>query len=313
MNRTIYLAGGCFWGMEAYFGKIYGVNETAVGYANGIKENPTYEEVCSHTTKFAETLKLEYDNEKVSLDTILTHYFRIIDPVSVNRQGGDFGDNYRTGIYYVDESALPVINKKMSEEQEKYPKKLAVEVLPLTNFFMAEEYHQKYLKKNPDGYCHINLSKADLPVVPEELYSRPNEEELRKNLSDEQYNVLVKSHTETPFKNEYDEHFEKGIYVDIASGEPLFSSRDKFNSGCGWPAFSKPIAPETVNTLTDTSHGMVREEVRARVSEGHLGHVFDDGPKESGGLRYCINSAALKFIPEEEMDEKGYGYLKGEI
>lgn len=311
--KEIYLAGGCFWGMEAYFKAIKVITETEVGYANGNKANPTYEEVCSEMTAFAETLKIKYDENIVSLDTILTHYFRIIDPVSLNRQGGDIGTNYRTGIYYTDDCDLPEINSKMAEVQRDYIKELAVEVNPLKNYYPAEEYLQDYLDKHPGGYCHIDLNKADIPVIPKENYHRPVADEIKKILSNEEYKVLIEGQTEPPFKNKYDEHFERGIYVDALSGEPLFSSKDKFDSGCGWPAFSKPIAPETIYKKNDYSFDMEREEVRSRVSDGHLGHVFEDGPKETGGLRYCINSNALRFIPENEMEKEGYGYLKGEL
>lgn len=308
--NTIYLAGGCFWGVEGYFKRIEGVKDTTCGYANGRTENPSYEDVCRHDTGHAETVKVDFDDEVISLEDLLIYYFRIIDPVSVNKQGNDVGTQYRTGIYYTDESQLPVIKAAIEREQRKYNEKIAVEVLPIENFYSAEEYHQDYLDKNPNGYCHINLSLADEPIVRSEKYKRKNDDELKESLTPLQYDVTVNAATERPFDNEFNSNFERGIYVDITSGEPLFFSTDKFESGCGWPSFSKPIQKDLVKYSEDLSLGRRRIEVRSNVADAHLGHVFDDGPSELGGLRYCINSAALRFIPLDKMDEEGYGYLK---
>lgn len=308
--NTIYLAGGCFWGVEGYFKRIEGVKGTTCGYANGRTENPSYEDVCRHDTGHAETVKVDFDDEVISLEDLLIYYFRIIDPVSVNKQGNDVGTQYRTGIYYTDESQLPVIRVAIGREQRKYNEKIAVEVLPIENFYTAEEYHQDYLDKNLNGYCHINLSSAYEPIVRSEKYKRKNDEELKESLTPLQYDVTVNAATERPFANEFNSNFERGIYVDITSGEPLFFSTDKFESGCGWPSFSKPIQKDLVKYSEDLSLGRRRIEVRSNVADAHLGHVFDDGPSELGGLRYCINSAALRFIPLDKMDEEGYGYLK---
>ena len=308
--NTIYLAGGCFWGVEGYFKRIEGVKDTTCGYANGRTENPSYEDVCRHDTGHAETVKVDFNDEVISLEDLLIYYFRIIDPVSVNKQGNDVGTQYRTGIYYTDESQLPVIKAAIEREQRKYSEKIAVEVLPIENFYSAEEYHQDYLDKNPNGYCHINLDLAYEPIVRSEKYKRKNDEELKESLTPLQYDVTVNAATERPFDNEFNSNFERGIYVDITSGEPLFFSTDKFESGCGWPSFSKPIQKDLVKYSEDLSLGRRRIEVRSNVADAHLGHVFDDGPSELGGLRYCINSAALRFIPLGKMDEEGYGYLK---
>ena len=308
--NTIYLAGGCFWGVEGYFKRIEGVKGTTCGYANGRTENPSYEDVCRHDTGHAETVKVDFDDEVISLEDLLIYYFRIIDPVSVNKQGNDVGTQYRTGIYYTNESQLPVIKAAIEREQRKYNEKIAVEVLPIENFYIAEEYHQDYLDKNPNGYCHINLSLADEPIVRSEKYKRKTDNELKESLTPLQYDVTVNAATERPFDNEFNSNFERGIYVDITSGEPLFFSTDKFESGCGWPSFSKPIQKDLVKYSEDLSLGRRRIEVRSNVADAHLGHVFDDGPSELGGLRYCINSAALRFIPFDKMDEEGYGYLK---
>ena len=310
MIREIYLAGGCFWGVEGYFKRIEGVKDTTCGYANGKTANPSYEDVCRHNTGHAETVRVLFDTDVISLEDLLIYYFRIIDPVSVNKQGNDVGTQYRTGIYYTDESLLLVIKAAVEREQRKYNEKIAVEVLPLENFYSAEEYHQNYLDKNPNGYCHINLNLANEPIVRSENYKKLDDKELKEKLTTLQYDVTMNAATERPFDNEFNSNFERGIYVDITSGEPLFLSTDKFESGCGWPSFSKPIQKDLVRYNEDLSLGRRRIEVRSNVADAHLGHVFEDGPSELGGLRYCINSAALRFIPIDKMDAQGYGYLK---
>ena len=310
MIREIYLAGGCFWGVEGYFKRIEGVKDTTCGYANGKTANPSYEDVCRHNTGHAETVRVLFDTDVINLEDLLIYYFRIIDPVSVNKQGNDVGTQYRTGIYYTDESLLPVIKAAVEREQRKYNEKIAVELLPLENFYSAEEYHQNYLDKNPNGYCHINLNLANEPIVRSENYKKLDDKELKEKLTTLQYDVTMNAATERPFDNEFNSNFERGIYVDITSGEPLFLSTDKFESGCGWPSFSKPIQKDLVRYNEDLSLGRRRIEVRSNVADAHLGHVFDDGPSELGGLRYCINSAALRFIPIDKIDAQGYGYLK---
>ncbi len=307
----IYLAGGCFWGTEKYIASIHGVQSTEVGYANGKTLNPTYEEVCTNNTGHAETVHVVYDPGIVSLAFLLELYYEAIDPTSYNRQGGDFGIQYRTGIYYVDDKDLPVIESSISKLQKRIDKPIAIEVKRLENFSPAEEYHQKYLDKNPAGYCHIGRSKIEKAanaIIDPADFKAPVTEELHA-LSKMQFDVTQRGATEPPFQNQYFDSFRSGIYVDITTGEPLFASSDKFESGCGWPSFSKPIDPNVVRQKEDRSHGMLRTEIRSRVGNAHLGHVFDDGPVESGGLRYCINSASLRFIPKEDMEQEGYGYL----
>ena len=313
--KEIHLAGGCFWGLEAYMQKLNGVEDAISGYANGNTENPTYRDL--HTSGHAETVKVIYKPEIISLEDLLTHYLRVVNPVSVNKQGNDIGTQYRSGIYYTDKNDKKVIDNILKKEQTKHDKPIAIEVLPLKHFFEAEEYHQDYLFKNPNGYCHIDLSLAEKPLSPDKepvidatKYPRPSDEELKKILTDIQYEVAVQNKTEYAFSNEYWDNFDKGIYVDITTKEPLFTSTDKFESGCGWPSFAKPIAKDVVEYIEDRSFNMIRTEVRSRSGNIHLGHVFDDGPKELGGKRYCINSAAIEFIPYAEMDKRGYSYLK---
>ena len=313
--KVIHLAGGCFWGLEAYMQKLNGVEDAVSGYANGKTENPFYYDL--KTSGHAETVKVVYNPDIISLEDILAHYLRVVNPVSVNKQGNDVGTQYRTGIYYTDEADKTIIENILAKDQTKHDKPIAIEVEPLRQFYEAEEYHQDYLEKNPGGYCHIDLSLADKPldkdeepVIDSSRYIKPSDEDLKKNLTDIQYDVTQNSATERAFSHEYHDSFKRGIYVDITTKEPLFSSTDKFESGCGWPSFSKPISKDVVKYFEDNSHFMHRTEVRSRSGNAHLGHVFNDGPKELGGQRYCINGASLEFIPYDEMDEKGYGYLK---
>lgn len=304
MTKKIYLAGGCFWGTAYLFSLVEGVEKTIVGYANSRFPDPTYKLVCTGHTGAVETVEVVYDDTKTSLTLLLQLFFRSIDPLSVNRQGNDIGTQYRTGIYYTDPADLPVIEAMVATLQRRYDTPLALEVAPLTNFYRAEEYHQDYLYKNPNGYCHID------PALFKEargLRKSESKEELRSRLTPLQWEVTQNGATERPFTNEYDHEFRKGIYVDITDGTPLFTSSRKYDSGCGWPAFSRPISPELLTEHTDTSYGRIRTEVRSASSGAHLGHVFPDGPADDGGLRYCINSASLRFIPADKMEEEGYG------
>ena len=306
-QRIIYLAGGCFWGLEAYMERIQGVTDAVSGYANGKGDTTNYQ--LLHATDHAETVKVTYDPNKISLDKLLQYYFRVIDPTSINKQGNDRGRQYRTGIYYQNEQDKAVIEAALKNLQSKYQEPIQIEVEPLKNYVEAEEYHQDYLKKNPNGYCHIDIKKADEPLIDDKKYPKPSDAELKQKLTALQYDVTQGKHTERSFSNEYWDNFAPGIYVDITTGEPLFSSKDKFESGCGWPSFTKPIAAEVAEYQRDNSFNMTRIEVLSRSGHAHLGHVFDDGPRDKGGLRYCINSASIKFIPLDEMEKQGYGDL----
>lgn len=306
MTKTIYLAGGCFWGTEHLFSLVDGVVATTTGYANSLVANPSYKLVCTGSTNAAETVKIDYDPQKVSLPSLLRLYFKSIDPLALNQQGNDHGTQYRTGIYYTDPADLPVIEAELATLQRRHKQPLAVELLPLENFYPAEDYHQHYLDVNPGGYCHVNPelfkeAKAMKAAEAKEI------ENLRDRLTPLQYAVTQHGATEQPFTNEYDHEFRRGIYVDIVDGTPLFLSSAKYDSGCGWPAFSRPITDSLIDEYLDTSYGRVRTEVKSSTSGSHLGHVFNDGPQEMGGLRYCINSAALRFVPLEDMEAEGYG------
>lgn len=299
----IYLAGGCFWGVEAYFSKIPGIIYTEVGYANGKTKNPTYEDVSTGDTDFAETVLLKYNKNEISLPEILSHYFDIIDLTTLNRQFNDSGTQYRSGIYYINDQDRNIIEKAIKQEQKNHKKPIVTEIKKLKNFYAAEEYHQKYLDKNLGGYCHIDLSKTKRY----EKYKKPAEDDLKKILSDIQYNVTQKGDTEKPFSSEYDKNFDEGIYVDIVTKEPLFSSTDKYDAGCGWPSFSKPINKTFIKEKKDNLLFIQRTEVKSDIGDSHLGHVFNDGPIDKSGQRYCINGAALEFIQKKDMQKKGYG------
>lgn len=315
--QDIYLAGGCFWGVEAYMERVYGVYNVTSGYANGTTEKPTYKDVISGKTGHAETVHVQYDPERTELKTILEHFFMIVDPTSLNKQGNDRGTQYRSGIFYSNPDDLATIEEVIANEQKRYEADIVTEVEPLSSYTLAEDYHQDYLEKNPNGYCHVEFDTLENQEIPSVInpadYPKPSDQELKEKLTKNQYQVTQGDHTEAAFSNEYWDTFEDGIYIDVATGEPLFSSTDKYDSQCGWPSFTQPIIPEVITEHEDRSFNMVRIEVRSRAGDSHLGHVFEDGPKDRGGLRYCINSAAIDFVPLEEMESKEYGYLKSYV
>lgn len=332
-KKEIYLAGGCFWGAEAYLRQLPGVLDTEVGYGNGEMSEPSYEDVCSGETGAAECVRVVYDSDVMDTPLLLSAFLRTIDPTSVNRQGNDRGTQYRSGIYWTDPHDGEVAQALLERVQERLDGPVVVENEALTSFWPAEAYHQDYLQKNPSGYCHVNLADARCFVVEHSSefgkvedrvvlstplgrsieahgYEKPPSRELEERLSPLALAVTQEGATEPPHTSELNGNFRQGIYVDVTTGEPLFSSADKFEAGCGWPAFSKPIDRSVITKHEDTSIPyMPRTEVRSRSGNSHLGHVFEDGSAERGGLRYCINGAALRFIPVEAMEAEGYGYL----
>ncbi len=313
----IYFAGGCFWGIEEYFSRVPGVLDATAGYANGEIDNPFYEQVCTGLTGFAEAVHVRYDPYFIDLGLLTELFFEVIDPISLNRQGADVGTQYRTGMYYTDQKDEKILTGVRDLVQKGYKNPIAVEILPLKNFYPAEAYHQEYLKKHPHGYCHVDFSSLEKLLVDEDgktkkkklpvLAKKLSKAELMTKLTPEQFEITQNAGTEPPFSGAYWDFFEKGIYVDVVSGEPLFVSSDKYDAGCGWPSFTKPISPSSLLKVQDNRYGMKRTEVKSKEGNSHLGHVFDDGPAEKGGARYCINSASLRFIPYEKMEEKGYG------
>lgn len=320
-HDTIYLAGGCFWGVQAYFDRAPGILYSDVGYANGTTPDPTYETVCAGQGGFAEAVRLCYDPHIAPLPRILAGLFAIIDPTSVNRQGYDVGVQYRSGIYYTTDAQRAVAETFLASRQQDHARPLAVACQPLQNYYLAEPMHQQYLAKNPGGYCHIpaaryrDLRQNGLPYAqaPTSLeatqYAKATDTALAEQLSTLSYAVTRQNATEPPGTSPFTTNTAQGIYVDITTGEPLFRSHDQFDAGCGWPSFTQPIDPAVVTRHDDHSHYMLRTEVRSRVGDSHLGHVFPDGPADRGGQRYCINGAALRFIPKDAMEKEGYDDL----
>ncbi|HSQ89936.1 peptide-methionine (S)-S-oxide reductase MsrA [Romboutsia sp.] len=300
MRKIATFAGGCFWCMVKPFDKYKGVEKVVSGYTGGHTKNPTYEDVYTDKTGHIEAIQITYDDELISYKELLDIFWNQIDPTDEGGQFNDRGHKYKTAIFYHDEEQKNVAmkSKKELEESEIYINSIVTMIIPATTFYEAEEYHQGYYKKNKEHYDRYYKGSGRFDFVKRNW--------AKKNLTDLQFQVTQNDMTEKAFENEYYDNKEEGIYVDIVSGEVLFSSKDKFDSGCGWPSFSKAINNECVLGRYDYSHGMKRVEVRSKEGDNHLGHVFDDGPKELGGIRFCINSAALKFIPRDKMIESGY-------
>ena len=333
-EQTAVFAGGCFWCVEADFEKLDGVRTVVSGYAGGEEENPEYKQVASGATGHKEVVQVFYDPDTVSYNTLVEYFFAHINPTDAGGQFADRGKQYTSAIFYADD-AQKTIAEQVKQELDSsgtYDAPIVTVVLSLTTFFPAEEYHQDYYKKNPLRYKYyrggsgrdaflkeqktresqISLDNGSV-YDPSEEFIKPSNKVLQQALTPLQYKVTQKDGTERAFDNAYWDNAEDGIYVDVVSGEPLFSSRDKYKSGTGWPSFTKPIDAGHVEEKSDNKLWMKRTEVRSKDGDNHLGHLFPDGPKEAGGMRYCINSAALKFIPKEKLEEMGYGEYRDDL
>jgi len=301
-------AGGCFWCMVEPFDKRPGVKSVISGYTGGHVENPTYEQVCSNTTGHVEAVQITFDPNIMSYEQLVETFWQQIDPTDAGGQFNDRGESYQTAIFYHSEQQKQIAEKSKQdlEASGKFSKSIVTPILPAKAFYPAEENHQDYYKKQSFHYRLYKKGSGREDFIKKNWQPKLDKSELKKKLTPIQYHVTQENGTERPFQNEYWNNEKEGIYVDIVSGKVLFSSKEKYDAGCGWPSFTKPVDPHELKENMDTTHGMIRTEIRSNSSDSHLGHVFEDGPKESGGLRYCMNSAAMRFIPKDEMEKEGY-------
>lgn len=301
-------AGGCFWCMVEPFDERPGIINIVSGYTGGDTENPTYEQVCSDTTGHVEAVQITFNPEIMSYEELVSIFWQQIDPTDAGGQFNDRGESYQTAIFYHNEQQKQIAeqSKQKIDQSGKFSKPVITPIIPAKTFYEAEREHQDYYKKQSFHYKLYKKGSGREDFIKRNWQQKPDKDMLKEQLNPIQYSVTQENATERPFDNEYWDNEEEGIYVDVVSGEVLFSSHDKFDAACGWPSFTKPVDPHQLNEETDTSHGMIRTEVRSKNADSHLGHLFDDGPKDKGGMRYCMNSAAMRFIPKEEMDKKGY-------
>lgn len=333
-NAVATFAGGCFWCSESDFEKTDGVVEVVSGYTGGEVDNPSYKEVSNGSTGHREAVQVFYDPQQVTFEQLLDVFWRHADPTDAGGQFGDRGEQYTTAIYYHTDEQKDIAErvKKELDASGQFDAPIITPILPAQKFFVAEDYHQNYHTKNTTQYefyrgrsgrddyservwgdtlygaqkhqtCTIQKNKSVCNTVPT---SKELQKNLKEKLTDIQFDVTQNNATEPAFNNQYWDNEADGIYVDVVSGEPLFSSVDKYDSGTGWPSFTQPIAKNMVVEKPDYGLHLPRTEVRSKDADSHLGHVFNDGPVDSGGQRYCMNSAALRFISKEDLKKEGY-------